>query len=59
MWNKIFIFVFFAQKVFLWLRKITVAPLMLHGIFNRSPCYVSGHGNILVVLLSMGGSASS
>ncbi len=28
---------------------------MLHGLFYRSPCYVSGHGNISVVLLSMEG----
>ncbi len=59
MWNKILIFVFFVQKVFLWLCKFTVEPLMLHGIFYRSPCYISGHGNISVVLLSMGGSESS
>ncbi len=32
MWNKIFIFVFFAQKVFLWLCKITVDRLMSHGL---------------------------
>ncbi len=55
MWNKIFIFVFFVQKLFSWLRKITVEPLMLHGLFYQSPCYVSGHGNISVVLLSMEG----
>ncbi len=52
MWNKIFIFVFVAQKVFSWLRKL---QLMLHGLFYQSPCYVSGHGNISVVLLSMEG----
>ncbi len=28
---------------------------MLHGLFYRSSCYVSGHGNISVVLLSMEG----
>ncbi len=54
-WNAIFIFVFFAQKPFPWLRKITVEPLMLHGLFDQSPCYVSGHGDISVVLLSMEG----
>ncbi len=43
----------FAQKHLLWLCKITVEPLMLHGLFYQSPCYVSGHGNISVVLLSM------
>ncbi len=32
-----------------------VEPLMLHGLFYQSPCYVSGHGNISVVLLSMEG----
>ncbi len=55
LWNTIFIFVFFAQKLFSWLRKITVEPLMLHGLFYQSPWYVSGHGNISVVLLSMEG----
>ncbi len=29
--------------------------LMLHGLFYQSPCYISGHGNISVVLLSMEG----
>ncbi len=28
---------------------------MLHGLFYQSLCYVSGHGNISVVLLSMEG----
>ncbi len=55
MWNTISIFVFFAQKQFSWLRKITVELMMLHGLFYRSPYYVSGHGNISVVLLSMEG----
>jgi len=53
MWYKTFILVFFVQKLFSWLRKITVDRLMLHGLFDQSPCYVSGHGNISVVLLSM------
>ncbi len=52
-WNKNIIFVFFEQKVFLCLRKITVEPLMLHGLFYRSLCYVSGQGDISVVLLYM------
>ncbi len=55
MWNAIVILVFFEQKLFSWLRKITVEPLMLHGLFYQSPCYISGHGNISVVLLSMEG----
>ncbi len=55
MWNTIINFVCFVQKLFSWLRKITVVPLMLYGLFYRSPCYVSGHGNISVVLLSMEG----
>ncbi len=42
MWNKIFIFVFFAQKVFSWLRKITVDRLMSHGLLCRSSWYFSG-----------------
>ncbi len=42
MWNKIIIFVFFAQKVFLWLRKITVDRLMSHGLLCRSSWYFSG-----------------
>ncbi len=37
-------------------RKITVEPLMSHGLVYRCPCYVSGPGNISVVLLSMEGS---
>ncbi len=53
LWNKIFILVFFAEKLFSWLCKITVEPLMLNGLLYQSPCYVSGHGNISVVLLSM------
>ncbi len=55
MLNAIVIFVFFAQKLFSWLHKITVEPLMLHGLFYQSPCYVSGHENISVVYLSMEG----
>ncbi len=35
--------------------RFTVEPLMLHGLFYQSPCYVSGHGNFSVVLLSMEG----
>ncbi len=54
-WNIIIIFIFFAQKLFWCLHKITVEPLMLHGLFYQSPCYVSGHGNFSVVLLSMEG----
>ncbi len=42
MWNKIFIFVFFAQKVFSWLHKITVDRLMSHGLLCRSSWYFSG-----------------
>ncbi len=42
MWNKIFIFVFFAQKVFSWLHKITVYRLMSHGLLCRSSWYFSG-----------------
>ncbi len=42
MWNKIVIFVFFAQKVFSWLRKITVDRLMSHGLLCRSSWYFSG-----------------
>ncbi len=38
-----------------WLRKMTVEPLMLHELFYQSPCYVSEHENISVVLLSMKG----
>ncbi len=53
--NKMIIFVIFAQKLLSWLRKITVEPLMLHGLFYQSPRYVSGPGNISVVLLSMEG----
>ncbi len=41
MWNKIFIFVFFAQKVFSWLHKITVDRLMSHGLLCRSSWYFS------------------
>ncbi len=52
-WNTIIIFICFAQKLFWCLHKITVEPLMLHGLFYQSPCYVSGHGNFSVVLLSM------
>ncbi len=32
-----------------------VEPLMSHGLFYRSSCYVSGLGNFSVVLLSMEG----
>ncbi len=28
---------------------------MLHGLFYRCPCYISGPGNISVVLMSMQG----
>ncbi len=42
MWNKIVIFVFFAQKVFSWLHKITVDRLMSHGLLCRSSWYFSG-----------------
>ncbi len=41
-WNTIVIFVFFAQKVFSWLRKITVDRLMSHGLLCRSSWYFSG-----------------
>ncbi len=46
---------FFAQKLFSWLCKITVECLMLHGLFYQYPCYISGHGNISAVLLSTKG----
>ncbi len=55
MWNTSVIFVFFEQKVFLWLCKITVDRLILHGLFYQSPCYIYGHGNVSVVFLSMEG----
>ncbi len=55
MWNKSFILVFFAQKVFSWLQKMTVDRLMLHGLLYQSTYYFSGHGNISVVLMSMEG----
>ncbi len=42
MWNKIVIFVFFVQKVFTWLRKITVDRLMSHGLLCQSSWYFSG-----------------
>ncbi len=49
-------FFFFAYKKYSRkLCKITVEPLMPHGLFYRCPCYVSGPGNIVVALLSMEG----
>ncbi len=42
-----------TQKVISYLCKITVEPLMSHGLFYWSPCYISGPGNIAVALLSM------
>ncbi len=42
MWNKIVIFVFFAQNVFSWLHKITVYRLMSHRPLCRSSWYFSG-----------------
>ncbi len=32
-----------AQKVFLYLCKIMVEPLMSHRLFEQCPCYVSMH----------------
>ncbi len=55
MWNKIVIFVFFAQKVFSWLRKITFEPLMLHGLFINLLATFLDMGTFQVVLLSMEG----
>ncbi len=40
--HLIVIFVFFAQKVFSWLHKITVDRLMSHGLLCRSSWYFSG-----------------
>ncbi len=42
-----------TKKVFSQLRKIMVELLISHGQFDRYPCYISGPGNIAVVLLSM------
>ncbi len=53
--NKVVICFLCAQNVFSQLCKITVEPLMSHGLFYRCPCYISGPGNISVVLLSMEG----
>ncbi len=37
------------------LRKIKFEPLMSHGLFHQSSYYVSGPGNISVMLLCMQG----
>ncbi len=49
------LFLFSLRKHFLFSqrRKTEVEPLMSHGLFYRCIYYVSGPGNILVVLLSM------
>ncbi len=44
MWNKIVIFVFFEQKLFLWLCKITLNPW----------CYMDYFTNLLAMFLDMG-----
>ncbi len=49
--NKSLFLYSLLTKVFSKLRKIAVEPLMSHGLFYQSTCYVSGPGNIAVVLL--------
>ncbi len=40
--NTIFFCFLCIQRVFSYLCKITVEPLMSHRLFYRSPCYISG-----------------
>ncbi len=54
MLNKVIIVYFFVHKIYSCsLRKITAEHLMSHFTILPFPCYISGPGNITVVLLSM------
>ncbi len=55
MLNKVIILVLFAQKVISLFHKITIEPLMSHGVFHLCPYYVSCALIMVIPLLSMEG----